>query len=52
LVQLTGILAILGEHLVDLVTNLVVGELDIVLGGAVIRHEGEETIVGNVNLRI
>jgi hypothetical protein len=35
---LTGVLAVLGEHLVDLVTNLAVGDLDVVLGGAVIGH--------------
>jgi hypothetical protein len=49
-VLLTGVLAILGEHLVDLVANLALGNLDVVLGGAVIGHEGEETIVGNVEL--
>lgn len=48
--QLTSVLAILVEELVDLVTNLAIGELDIVLGGTVIRHEGEETVVGNVKL--
>jgi hypothetical protein len=47
---LTGVLAVLGEHLVDLVTNLAVGDLDVVLGGAVIGHEGEEAVVGNVEL--
>jgi hypothetical protein len=48
--QLTGVLAVLGEHLVDLVTNLVLGKLDVVLGGAVVRHQGEETVVSNVDL--
>jgi hypothetical protein len=49
--RLTGVLALLVEHLVDLVTDFAVGELDVVLGGAVVGHEGEEAVVGNVNLR-
>jgi hypothetical protein len=49
-IQLTGVLALLGEELVDLVANLTLGELDIILGGAVLRHEGEETVVSNVKL--
>ena len=49
-VVLTGVLAVLGEELVDLVANLAVGELDVVLGGAVVGHEGEETVIGNVEL--
>jgi len=43
-----GVLSVLGEHLVDLVTNITVGDLDVVLGGAVVGHEGEETVVSNV----
>jgi len=43
-----GVLAVLVEHLVDLVTNLAIGDLDVVLGGAVVGHEGEETVVSNV----
>jgi hypothetical protein len=50
LIRLTGVLALLGEELVDLVANLTLGELDIVLGRAVLRHEGEETVVSNVKL--
>lgn len=46
----TGVLAVLGEHLVDLVTNLAVRKLDILLLCAVVAHEGKEAIVGNVNL--
>lgn len=49
-IVLTGVLAILSEHLVDLVTDLTVWDLDVVLGGAVLRHEGEETVVSNVEL--
>ena len=43
--KLTGILAVFGEELVDLLANFVVGELDVVLGGAVLGHEVEETVV-------
>ena len=49
-VRLTGVLAVLGEQLADLVANLAVGELDVVLGGAVVGHEGEETVIGNIEL--
>lgn len=48
--HLTGVLAVLGEKLVDLVTDLSVGNLDVVLDGAVVMHEGEETIVRDVEL--
>ena len=48
--ELTGVLVLLGEELVDLVTNLAIGDLDVVLGGAVVGHEGEETVVSNVEL--
>lgn len=47
---LTGVLAILGEHLADLLTDFVIGDLDVVLGGAVVGHEGKEAVIGNVNL--
>jgi len=50
--QLTGVFAILSEELADLVANLAVRELDIVLGGTIVRHEGEETVVGNIELCI
>ena len=40
----------INEELVDLVTNLTIGELDVVLGGAIVRHEGKETILRNVDL--
>ena len=48
--ELTGVLALFGEELVDLVSDLAIGDLDIVLGGAVIGHEGKETILRNVDL--
>lgn len=46
----TGVLLFLPEELVDLVTDLTRGDLDVVLGGAVIVHEGKEVIVGDVEL--
>lgn len=48
---LTGILAVLGEKLVDLVASLAVWNLDIVFHGAVVGHQGEEAVVGDVKLR-
>jgi hypothetical protein len=48
--KLTGVLVLLDEELVDALANLVVGDLDVVLGGAVVKHEGEETVVSNVEL--
>jgi hypothetical protein len=50
LVQLTGVLALLVEELVDLVANLTIGNLNVVLGGTIVGHEGKETVVGNVKL--
>ena len=47
---LTGVLAILNEKLLDLVTDFALGELDIVLGGTIIRHEGEEAVISHVKL--
>jgi hypothetical protein len=49
--KLTGVLLIDGEELVDLVTNLSIGNLDIILGLTVIGHQGEETIIRDVELR-
>jgi hypothetical protein len=46
----TGILALVGEELVDLVTSIAIRNLDVVLGGAVVRHEGQEAVVGDVQL--
>jgi len=43
-----SVLALISEQLVDLVANFTLRNLDIVLGGAVIGHEGEETIVGDI----
>jgi hypothetical protein len=48
--MLTGVLLLLLEQLVDLVTDLALWNLDIILGVAVLLHEGKETIIGNVEL--
>ena len=46
----TGVLLLVDEKLPDLGANLVVGALDVVLGGTVLTHEGHEVIVTNVEL--
>jgi hypothetical protein len=48
----TGVLALIGEHLGDLVANFTVGNLDVVLGGAIVGHEREEAVIGHVELRV
>jgi len=47
---LTDVLAVVVEHLVDLFTDFVGWGLDVVLGGAVVGHEGQEAVVGDVDL--
>lgn len=49
-VLLTGVLLLLSEELGDLLANLVVGQRNIILGVTVVGHEGEETVVGDVEL--
>lgn len=49
--ELTGILLVGAEELLDLFTDFTIWHLDIVLGGTVIRHEGQETVVGDVQLQ-
>lgn len=49
--QLTSVLLVNPEELVDLLTNLTVGHADIVLGVTVVVHEGEEAIVRDVELQ-
>ena len=46
----TGVLLLVPEELLDLGSDLAVGVLDVVLHGAVLRHEGEETIILDVKL--
>lgn len=48
---LTGVFAVVGEELGDLVADVAIGNLDIVLGGAIVRHEREEAIIGDVELQ-
>jgi len=43
-----GVLLLLGKELLNLITNLSIWNLDIVLGLTIISHQGEETIVGNI----
>jgi hypothetical protein len=47
---LTGILLFFAEELVDLLANLALRNLDIVLGSAVLGHEGEKAVIGDVEL--
>lgn len=47
---LTGVLLLLLEELGDTLTDLVIGELDIILGVTVLLHQGKEAIIGNVEL--
>ena len=51
LIGLTSVLAVLGKELVDLIADFTVGNLDIVLGGAIVGHEGEEAVVGDIELQ-
>jgi hypothetical protein len=48
--MLTGVLLLDLEELLDLLADLTLWNLDVVLGGTVIRHERQETIVGDVEL--
>lgn len=52
LMVLTGVLLLDFEQLVDLLTNLAVRHADIVLGVAIVAHEGEETVVRDVELKM
>jgi hypothetical protein len=49
--NLTSVFAVVSEQFGDLVANIAIWDLDIILGGAIIRHEREETIVGDVELQ-
>lgn len=46
---LTDVLVIV-KHLLDLVTNLAIGELDVILGVAAVVHKREEVVVGDIEL--
>lgn len=47
---LTGILLVDAEELLNLLTNLTIRDLDIILGAAIVGHEGQETIVSDIKL--
>ena len=47
---LTSVFAIFGEELINLVTDFAVRDLNIVLGGTVVGHEGEEAVVSHIEL--
>ena len=47
---LTGILALLGEELVNLLANLSIWDLDVVLLVAVVRQQVQEAVLGDVEL--
>lgn len=43
-----SVLVFLGEELGDFIADLTLRKLDIILGGAIIRHEGEKTVISNI----
>jgi hypothetical protein len=47
---LTGILLLGLEQLLDLLANFTFWDLDIVLGSAIIGHQGQETVIGDIKL--
>jgi hypothetical protein len=50
--QLTGVLLLDGEKLLNLVTNFSVRNLDIILSLSVFSHQGKESIVRDIKLLI
>ncbi len=50
IVFLTGVLLILAEQFVDLLPNLIIRDLDVVLGLTAFGHEVQEAILGDVKL--
>lgn len=48
--SLTGVLAVLREHLADLVSDFALWNLDIILERTVVGHEGEETVISDIDL--
>lgn len=46
----TDVLLLDLEELSDLLTNFIIWELNIILGGSVFLHQVEETIIGDVDL--
>jgi hypothetical protein len=48
--MLTGILLVDLEELLDLLANLTFWDFDIILGGTVVGHEGQEAVISNIEL--
>ncbi len=48
---LTGVLLFGTEEFLNLVTDFTFWHLDVILGGTIIRHEGQETIIGDIELQ-
>ena len=48
--MLTGVFPIIGEQLGNLAANISFWNLDIILGRAIVRHEREEAVVGDIEL--
>jgi hypothetical protein len=49
--KLTGILLLGGEELLNLLTNLSIRNFDIILGLSIIGHQGEESVVRDIELK-
>ena len=49
--KLTGIFLINAEELLNLLTNLTVGDLDVILRVTIVGHEREESVVRDIELR-
>ena len=50
--MLTSVLAVFLEELLDLFASLAIGNLNIILGGTIVGHEGEKVVIGDVKLKI
>lgn len=47
---LTDVLLLVTEHADDALTEVAVGDLDVVLGGTSVVHQGQEVVVSDVQL--
>lgn len=47
---LTGVLIFFGEQFLEFITGFTVRNFDIILRVTVVHHQGEETIIGNIQL--
>ena len=48
--QLTSVLLLFMEELLNLLTNITIRDLDIILSFAIIGHQREETIIRDIKL--